>query len=202
MILCLLLGSSVGCATVSSDGPPPASDPAGTVPPDLAIEVRVIPGAALAPRVKVEERPGRFVLLADGSLHGETDRLPPEGTRPARVRRLDREQMAELWSALTAAGFSDPARADTRGNVRLRTPAAGEVMATLEVHAFGERFAFAQSYGVDDERALALRRIVRSVASLAWAADEPLAESAELPTRYDAGPDPYARFAPAAGAGK
>lgn len=200
--VCGGLAPAGGCASVAEDGAPAAADPTGVVPADLALELRVVPHASVSGRAKVEERPARFVLLADGSLHGETDRLPPEGARPAWVRRLDREQMAVLWSALTAAGFSDPARADTRGNVRLTTPAGGEVLATLEVHAFGERFAFARSYGVDDERELALRRMVRAVASLAWAADEALAESAELPMRYDAGPDPYARFAPPAGAAK
>jgi hypothetical protein len=170
----------------------------GAVPADLSLEVRVVPGTGIAGRAKVEERPARFVLLADGSLHGETDRLPPEGVRPARVRRLSREQMADLWSLLAAAGFGDPTRADSRGNVRLTGPSAGEILATLEVHADGERFAFVRSYGVDDERELALRRVVRAVAALAWASDEALAESAELPTRYDAGSDPYARFAPPA----
>lgn len=200
--VCGALGPAGGCASVGQEATTGASDPTGVVPADLAIELRVVPHASVAGRAKVEERSARFVLLADGSLHGETDRLPPEGARPAWVRRLDREQMAVLWSALTAAGFSDPARADTRGNVRLTAPAGGQVLATLEVHAFGERFAFVRSYGVDDERELALRRVVRTVASLAWAADEALAESAELPMRYDAGPDPYARFAPPAGAAK
>ena len=41
-----------------------------------------------------------------------------------------------------------------------------------------------------------MRRVVRSLASLAWASDEALADSAELPVRYDLGADPYARFAP------
>ncbi|MEY5033619.1 MAG: hypothetical protein RL354_2650 [Planctomycetota bacterium] len=168
------------------------------MPADLAIEVRVAPGQGVATRAKVEERPARFVLLADGSLHGETDRLPPDGVRPARVRRLAREQMADLWSVLTAAGFSDAARADTRGNVRLTEPRSGEILATLEIHANGERFAFVRSYRVDDDREAALRRVIRAMAAFAWAGDEALAESAELPTRYDAGSDPYARFAPAA----
>jgi hypothetical protein len=192
--------STTGSAASSATGR--AVDPVGVVPTDLAIEVRVAPGQGIATRAKVEERPARFVLLADGSLHGETDRLPPDGVRPARVRRLAREQMADLWSVLTAAGFSEAARADTRGNVRLTEPRAGEILATLEVHANGERFAFVRTYRVDDDREAALRRVIRAMAALAWASDEALAESSELPTRYDAGSDPYARFAPAAGGEK
>jgi hypothetical protein len=69
------------------------------------------------------------------------------------------------------------------------------VLATLEVHADGERYVFVRRYqpGGDDQPAM--RRMVRSIASLAWSSDEALAETAELPLRYDLGSDPYARFA-------
>ena len=60
------------------------------------------------------------------------------------------------------------------------------------VHAKMEEKGLTPVYATEE----AMRRVVRSIASLAWASDEALAESAELPTRYDAGPDPYARFAP------
>jgi hypothetical protein len=107
--------------------------------------------------------------------------------------------MADIWGLLASAGFTDSALADTRGNVKLLEPAAGEILATLEVHADGERFAFVRRYAPGGEDQPALRRAIRAIASLGWASDEALAESAELPLRYDLGPDPYARFAPAAG---
>ena len=65
-------------------------DPIGGVPSDLWIEVDVSPGRTVSDRAKVEERRARFVLLPDGTLHGETDRLPPADRRPARARRLAR----------------------------------------------------------------------------------------------------------------
>jgi hypothetical protein len=103
--------------------------------------------------------------------------------------------MVDVWTALRASGFASAEFADTLGNPKLVEPTAGEVLATLEVHAAGERFAFVRRYtpGGDDQPAM--RRIVRSIASLAWSSDEALAESAELPVRYDLGADPYGRFA-------
>jgi len=178
-------------------------DPIGRVPRDFWLEIDVTAGAGVAERAKVEERSARFVLLPDGSLHGETDRVPHDGLRPARARRLTREQMADLWVQLRSAGFGAIEFAETRGNLRLLEPAAGEVLATLEVHADGRRFGFVRRYRPGEEDELGMRRVIRSVAALAWASDEALAESAELPQRYDLGPDPYARFAkPAAEAPK
>ena len=104
--------------------------------------------------------------------------------------------MTELWSVLVASGFASDASSEARGNVALLEPAAGEVLATLELHANGERLTYARRYRPEDEREQAMRAVVRAVASLAWASDEALVESAELPTRYDLGADPYARFAP------
>ena len=205
-------GSLVGCASQSATSATAAttetssptfdstestatSDPVGSVPSDLWIEVDVSPGRGVKDRAKIEERAARFVLLPDGSLHGEADRVPHDELRPARVRRLSREQMVDVWSTLRSLGFADAGFADTRGNPKLVEPAAGEVLATLEVHANGERFVFVRRYqpGGDDQPAM--RRMVRSIASLAWSSDEALAETAELPLRYDLGSDPYARFA-------
>ncbi len=172
-----------------------ATDPVGEVPSDLSIEIEVSTGRAVGARAKIEERTARFVLLPDGSLHGESDHVPQAGLRPARVRRLSREQMVDIWVALSTAGFADPTHADARGNVKLLEPQPADVLCTLEVNANGVRFSFVRHYlpGGDDE--LAMRRLIRSVASLAWASDEALVESAELPLRYDLGPDPYDRFA-------
>ncbi len=204
LLLAALTLGALGCATNSESSSQraaaggSAADPAGSVPADLWMEIVVRPGHGIENRAKVEERVARFVLLPDGALHGEADTVPPPGVRPARVRRLSREQMSDVWSAAVEAGFSDPRLADTRANVRLLEPGVGEVLATLEVHAHGERFAFVRRYKPGDELSPAMRRMIRSLASLAWSSDEALAESAELPARYDAGPDPYARFAPRA----
>ncbi len=200
VLMAVTIGASVmliGCATLPPAALATVSDPAGRVPADLAIEINVTPGRGVGERAKVEERAARFIVFPDGSLHGESDHVPPQGLRPARVRRLAREQMVDVWLTLSAAGFVDPALADTRGNVQLIEPSAGEVLATLVVHADGKRFGFVRFYqpGGDDERAI--RSVIRSIASLAWSSDEALAETAELPIRHDLGADPYARFTPA-----
>lgn len=191
-----LSGIPAGCASpplISVNAP---VDPAGVMPLDLSIELAVTPGAQVADRVRIEERPCRFVLLPDGSLHGEADRLPPEGVRPARIRRLSREQMADVWGALESAGFSQAPLADARAVAPDLEPRPGEVLVALEVHADGERFAFVRRFTPESDSERAIRLFIRTIASLAWASDEALAESAELPTRYDLGADPYARFAP------
>ena len=192
--------SSLGCASTERRLAP--VDPAGSAPQDLAVEIRVSPGRGVSDRAKVEERPARFVLLSDGSLYGETDDLPDPRMRPARIRRLAREQMAEIWSLLQATGFTDAALANTRGNASTLEPRAGEVLATLEIHANGERLAFARNYKPGEADEAGMRRAIRAIASLAWATDEALAESAELPLRYDLGADPYARFATGASAAR
>jgi len=175
-------------------------DPAAGVPSDLWLEATVRLGRGVETSARVEERAARFVLLPDGALCASTDRVGSEGrlpaARPPLVRRLAREQMSDLWSSLVAAGFTDASIADTRGNVALLQPDAGEILVTLELHARGERFAFVRRYRLGDEAEPATRRIVRAIASVAWASDEALAESAEVPQRTDLGPDPYARFAP------
>ena len=191
---------AMGCQSAPA-GPAAASsstsaDPAAGVPDDLSVELSVRVGFGLGERSRIEERAVRMVLLADGTLCAASDRVPDAATRPPRVRRLGREQMTEVWSRLVAAGFTSDANAEARGNVALLEPAKGEILATLEVHAEGRRLVFARRYRPDDEREQAMRSVVRSVASLAWASDEMLVESAELPNRYDAGADPYARFAP------
>ena len=183
-----------GCQTAPARPTQAVADPAGEVPADLSLELWVRLGFGVGERARIEERDVRLVLLADGTLCAATERMPPEGTRPARVRRLSREQMAELWSVLRASGFATRSTAEARGNVALLEPGNGEVLATLELHANGERLAYARRYRPEDEREAAMRALVRSVASLAWASDEALVESAEIPTRYDLGADPYARF--------
>jgi hypothetical protein len=195
-ILALLPLVSAGCQTASSRAPQAAADPAGHVPEDLSIDLAVRIGFGVGERARIEERNVRLVLLADGTLCAATERVPRDDTRPPRVRRLAREQMTELWSTLVASGFAEVSSAEARGNVALLEPAAGEVLATLELHANGERLTYARRYRPEDEREQAMRGVVRAVASLAWASDEALVESAELPTRYDLGADPYARFAP------
>ncbi|MFM7258978.1 MAG: hypothetical protein ACKO3W_00100 [bacterium] len=189
----------IGCSSApkSNDASSVAGvpDPVGTVPSDLWLEIDVSPGRGVDTRAKIEERAARFVLLPDGALHGEADRVPHDGLRPARVRRLSREQMTDVWTTLRAAGFANAEFADTLGNPKLVEPNAGEVLATLEIHADGERFAFVRRYAPGGEDQPAMRRVVRSIASLAWSSDEALAESAELPLRYDLGADPYGRFA-------
>ena len=109
----LALATVLSCSSAPKTVAQPidAADPVGGVPTDLWLEIDVSPGRSVEDRAKIEERRVRVVLLPDGSLHGESDRVPHNGLRPARVRRLAREQMVDVWTALRAAGFTDPALA-------------------------------------------------------------------------------------------
>ena len=195
MWACLALGFA-GCRSAPTPVQDARPDRAGAVPSDLSVDLAVRLGFGVGERPRIEERPARLVLLADGTLCGATERVPTAEVRPPRIRRLSREQLGEVWGALVASGFAAKGDPDARGNLRLLRPAAGEVLVTLEVHADGVRHLFARRFRPEDEKEAAMRTLVRQLAALAWASDEVLLESAEIPTRYDLGRDPYARFAP------
>ena len=188
--------SSSGCAST----PPPTADLAseaetdrlGALPRDFSIELAVEVGTGVAVSARAEERAAVYALLADGSLHAEADISQLKGKRPARVRRLSREQESDLWRLVVDGGFGESAKSDTRGNVWTEQPSAGTILVKVRVGANGERWCFLRQYApaTDDERAA--RRLTRALANLAWMSDEPLAETAEFPVRYDLGADPYA----------
>lgn len=188
---CILGCASDGSAHTDASAPD-ATDPLGALPQDFAIELAVEVGRGVDVSPRAEERAAVYVLLADGSLHAEAEIAPLKGKRPARVRRLSREQESDLWRLVVDGGFGSASTSDSLGNVWTETPSAGTILVKVRVSANGQRWCFLRQYtpATEDERAV--RRLTRALASLAWMSDEPLAETAEFPMRYDLGADPYA----------
>ncbi len=191
------LACTIGCASTEArpSGTAAAAaavDPLGTLPSDFSIELAVEVGRGVEVSPRAEERAAAYILLPDGSLHAEAEIAKLKGKRPARVRRLSREQESDLWRLVVDGGFGSSANSDSRGNVWTETPSAGSILVKVRIAANGERWCFLRQYApaTDDERAL--RRLTRALARLAWMSDEPLAETAEFPVRYDLGADPYA----------
>ncbi len=205
-LLLVLLLAGVGFASGCASSPPAvenanaalSADPLGALPRDFSMELEVEIGRGVEVSGRVEERPGVYVLLADGSLHAETEVAPPKGKRPARVRRLSQEQESDLWRIVMDGGFGSHTQSDSLGNVWMETPSAGTILVKVRISANGKRWCFLRQYAPSTEEERGVRRLTRALASLAWASDEPLAETAEFPVRYDLGPDPYAALKSAA----
>jgi hypothetical protein len=220
---CASSGSDAGPQGVGdSETATAATDPLGETPDDLTIDITILPGADLARLANTGAEGARFeahlvqskyILFPDGSLHGDRGRSIDVLTRPARVRALNREAMSDLWLLLRQTGFESQATASSgqgtpdaasksaagpfRGNPALLTPSPSEVLTILTVRDRGTTTTFVNG-SAPDATDPALTRVVRAVARLAWAVDDPPLEAIVQPIRYDFGPDPYAPYRGAA----
>jgi hypothetical protein len=134
------------------------------------------------------------VLLADGSLHYGAD--PNRGTDwlPPWSQRLSREQVAELWDLTRQLGFDDPAASDDIGNIDQVTCGPDEIVHIVALTGNEQRWLYVRQTPGNQEPDAATTALIRRMAALAWASDGQIAEAIMLPTRYDFGPDPYARY--------
>jgi hypothetical protein len=204
----------MGCASSGSNLGEPAepaaaaavpgerSDALPTLPDDLTIDLTVLPGAdyrdATQPAfAKSHIVQSKYILFPDGSLHGDRGRTMSVLTRPARIRTLSRETVADLWGLLDSAGFTALEETGFRGNPALLAPGPSEVLTVLSVRAEGVQGTFIRR-GAIDALDPAMTRVVRAIARLAWTTDDPPIEAFVQPIRYDLGDDPYARYRPAA----
>ncbi len=203
-----------GCAA------PPAAVSDG-VPEDGVIAAGVVVGPGLAREIQrhpedwpVHLRPGRAIILADGSLRADVGPTLDLGDRPGISRHLRRAQLATLWRELDELGLGRPSAGNFTGNPKLLEPGRREVLQVLEcrrddqdwivVHRFevperpsslpeseSESDVVQQAEMAEDPR---LRAAIRRIAALAWAADLPPTGVPRYPERYDFGPDPWARY--------
>lgn len=181
--------------TPQSSGAPrgATADSFGETPDDLTIDVTILPGAQLRGRSEAHIARSKYIVFPDGSLHGDRGRTIEVRTRPGRIRTLSRESMADLWLLLGQSGFSELRETGFGGNPELLAPAPTEVLTVLTVHARGATGTFIRRTPAETPDP-AVTRVVRSIARLAWATDDPPLETTVQPVRYDLGPDPYARF--------
>ena len=178
-----------GCASTASE----SIDPLGAAPDDFSIDAVVRLGRGSDVAREVQLRPGRYIMLADGSLYtGEVIKYPAADQLPGLTRRLSRAQVAVLWSYLKQTGLASPDIGDEVGNANLIEPDPGELVYAVSFTAGGDRWSvLRRTYNEPDELTAGL---IRQLARLAWRSDEPEVEMMLAPRRYDFGPDPYARY--------
>ncbi len=177
----------------STPRPGTATDSFGEMPDDLTVDVTILPGTQMRGRSEAHLARSKYIVFPDGSMHGDRGRTIEVRTRPGRIRTLSRESMADLWLLLGQSGFSDLRETGFGGNPELLAPAPAEVLTILTVHARGVTGTFIRRTPADAPDP-AMTRVVRSIARLAWATDDPPLETTIQPVRYDLGPDPYARY--------
>ncbi len=184
-LVCVLLLAATACA------PPLASDPLDVAPSDFSLDVTVL---TAEPHVLAHLRTSRFVVFPDGSLHHGDDPDWGPNTLPPLTRKLDRRQVANVWSYLVRMGMGSADRADPVVNFQLlRKPDAGSAY-MVAITGRGDYWNFVRYIGAADEPDPAFVELIRLLAELAWATDRPDAEAVPAPRRYDLGPDPYARY--------
>lgn len=194
----LALASLPGCTSRPPAAAPTAQaattpDALGRLPDDLTIDITVLSGAELKTRSEAHIARSKYIVFPDGSLHGDRGRSIEVLTRPTRIRTLSRETLSDLWFLLDQTGFTQLAETGFSGNPALLAPSPSEVLTILTVRANGVSGTFLRRSPADATDP-AMTRVVRAVARLAWATDDPPLEATVQPIRYDLGPDPYARY--------
>jgi len=140
----------------------------------------------------VENRPGHYVLLADGSLHaGSLGRwMPP------RRRVLMKDELAIVHSALRV--IDEASQRTHPRRVERETPADRVLSIAVDVRTRDEAWMVSRTYGPGDAVDREMAGLVRRLAALSWMPDVEPEGQPLAPRRYDLGPDPYARYRPAA----
>ncbi len=191
--LLLMLLTCAGCASRPAAS---ALDPVGTPPEDFSIDLTILaeahPGDNLP--ATIYARPSRFVLFPDGSLHfGVDEESRGAGWLPGLTRRLNRDQMSRLWTLTRNLGLADAQRAAEPVNFRLIESQPGEVRYLAAIAAHNQRWAFIDHKPLEGDADPAMIALIDALAALAWADDGTLG-APQHSTRYDFGPDPYARY--------
>lgn len=188
-----LLSFSVGCSTTGtpSSQSVPGSDPLMGVPRDFQLDVRVLVGAKVEDRDRLERRQVHMIVLPDGALHAAVGDQVIPGSRPGLARVLYRDQVADLWVLLQQSSFigsGDPVIGP------VRQPGAKEIVYIVEYTMDNIRRRIVERQLSGDARGSATTVLVRSMGAMAWLRDRPIRDSTVMPIRYDFGPDPWARY--------
>ncbi len=190
IILSLLLTRLTGCAAPPEFAP----DLLGAAPMDFTLDVTILMGEDIKDRPEAQWRQSRYVLFSDGSLHYGADNERKADWMPDLARRLSRERVAEIWSLSQQLGFADPVNGDVPTNFMSISPASSEVVYLIAYTGSNHRWEFVRRTepgNVDDPASVTL---IRRLAMLAWADDQLSRDMPLMPSRYDFGPDPYARY--------
>lgn len=204
-IAVVLLLNSWGCTSS------PRMDPVVGPPADFVLDATILVGRDVQKRAANSSmtrwpahlRPWRLMVLPDGSLRADTGASIDVRTRPGVTRRLYKEQVETLWSALGDLGLADPKSERTgmkSGNPALERVQPDEVLQILSVSGDGQSWTFtcrftpdADGSGVQGEDPQ-LRAMLRRLLALAWATDLRPEQRFSAPERYDFGDDPWSRY--------
>lgn len=190
--LIVVAAATVACLSACTTAP--FVPDAERVPEEFSINATVLRGAAVAPVPRVEQRPGRWVLLPDGSLRASSTAQPDHGSRPGVVRHLQESEIAELWSLAVRLGIGDPAAGDPVGDARAITAGPTELVQIIEFHGGGKSWGFVARGPAADGGDKVLGTFLRALAERSWMEDRPAELDPAAAIRYDMGPDPYARY--------
>jgi len=182
-----------GCTTTTDA--PSAGDPLAVVPEDLILDLRVLtPKPGLASSQQPIVRPGRFVLLPDGSLYAELNGLHKARDLPPFVRRLEARQRAEAWALINELGYADAPQADPIVNpILIDRPETGALY-VLNLRGNQQQWMFRRRVADGEDRAAGMQRLTDWLTEIAWLDVESDGTRMVAPRRYDFGPDPYAQY--------
>jgi hypothetical protein len=177
-----------GCAA-------PAPDPLDT-PTHLTFDVTILKGDQVPFRTEAWMQPGKMIVFPDGTLLADFGPSVNTRVRPGVARVLYQRQLFEMWDVAKKLGFADPALADFSANPYLVEAQPNEIVYIMTFAASNDRWTFVRRFEGTAQPDPASEVWVKVLAQAAFATD--LKVNADLPIRYDFGPDPYAWFKPPA----
>jgi hypothetical protein len=187
LAVALLLSGCASKETVTVEVP-------ATPPEDFTLDVLVLAGSDVPARGPVDQRPGRFVVRADGSLHyGSRD-----GGLPPRVRTLDQRDIDNLWALSGDLAMLEPELREPPRNPEIEGDPPRGMRYVVTFVSDSERWMrrYDRPEPRDAGKGEAAVRLVRALADYAWLSDEPTVRRITIPRRYDFGPNPYERYGP------
>ncbi len=173
----------VGVERVSPERGPPVAHP-----DDFSVDLMVRPPGD----DKTKPQKGRFALFPDGSFVW--------GDVPGRLgtsrRMLSRRQVVAVWSLIGEIGFGDPDVAPAMFNIRLLEPGPGQTIYAAIISGGGRRWTHVRRVNAGEELEESMGRLVDELVGLAQRVGPMEASDAsrQVPTWYEFGPDPYARY--------
>src|SRR5688500_12088776 len=137
LLLLTLALALLSCASEQSNG---SGGIGSGMPDDFAITVSVLANPVDPDEANISRRPGRYVVLPDGTLRYGPDSVGTLGRvwLPPIVRTLSRDQMMQLWSLTQQVGLLDPSAGFEAKNLRLEPPPENEIVHSISLTA-GER---------------------------------------------------------------
>ena len=170
---------------------PQVTDPLSIAPNDFSLDITVV---TTEPHALAHMRSSRFVVFPNGALHHGDEKGWGPNTLPSRTRLLSREQLSSIWIHLDQMGMSTDVLADETVNFQLLPRIEEGSVYMVAVNAKGSYWNYVRYIAPDQKADPAFQYLIRLLAKLAWATDQPSIEGYQEPVRYDIGGNPYNRY--------